>query len=58
LVDPNNPEQLASAVISALLNEKLRSDAAEINRQIILERADSEIARTEIEVFYNQCVSD
>ena len=58
LVDPNNPEQLASAVISALLNEKLRSDAAEINRQIILERADSEIVRTEIEVFYNQFVSD
>ena len=58
LVNPDSPEELASAVISALLNEKLRSDAAEKNRHIILERAESEVVRTKIEVFYNQCLAD
>ena len=58
LVNPDSPEELASAVISALLNEKLRSDAAEKNRRIILERAESEVVRTKIEVFYNQCLAD
>lgn len=54
LVDPDQPEQLASAVISALLNDVLRREAAVYNRTLIQERADAGIVQTRIEVFYDQ----
>lgn len=54
LVDPNDPEDLARAVIIALTNENLRDSAARWNVAKIRERADSSSVLTEIEVFYNQ----
>lgn len=54
LVDPDSPEQLADAVVSALLNEKLREEAAAINSQIILERAEISSVSCAIGVFYQQ----
>lgn len=56
LVDPNDPELLASAIINALMNPQLRKDAAEINRKIIQERAEFERVQTKIELFYNRCL--
>ncbi len=54
LVDPNDPEDLARAVIIALTNESLRESAAQLNDVRIRERADISSVLTKIEVFYNQ----
>lgn len=56
LVDPNDPELLASAIINALMNPQLRAEAAMRNREIIRARAESRRVQTEIELFYQRCL--
>ncbi len=57
LIDPDSPEQLASAVINALLNERHRQTASDYNRKLIRRKAEAEIVQTEIEIFYNQVLA-
>ena len=52
LVDPDSPEELANAILSAMYNEPLRTSGAELNRALVRERAEISRVRTEIEVFY------
>lgn len=54
LVDPNDPEQLAAAVVSAIQNKKLRADAAAMNSKMILERVEISSVSCAIGVFYQQ----
>lgn len=56
LVDPNSPEELANAILSAMYNEGLRTRGVELNRALIRERAEISRVQTEIEVFYQSLV--
>ena len=53
-VDPGSPEQLASAILCAIENEPLRRRAADINRQIIKQRAEKSVISASIAAFYRQ----
>ena len=57
LVDPDSPEQLANAVLCAIGNESLRSQAAEINRQLIMTRAEKSVVSASLAAFYRQLIS-
>lgn len=52
LVDPGDPTALAQAVLQALNDTDLRCRAAEINHQIIADRAEAGKARVAIAQFY------
>lgn len=54
LVNPDDPTQLAAAIVSALSNETLRENAAALNMKIIEERAEISSVSTAIGVFYQQ----
>jgi glycosyltransferase involved in cell wall biosynthesis len=54
LVDPEQPQALAEAVLIALDRPELRAAAAEKNRRIVSERAESSMVRAQIEVFYQR----
>jgi glycosyltransferase involved in cell wall biosynthesis len=53
LIDPANPRVLAEEVINALMNPDLRQNAAEINRPLILERAEYRSSMRQAVEFYN-----
>ena len=57
LIDPDSPEQLANAVICAIGNERLRIQAAEQNRQLILDRAEKSVVSASLAAFYRQLAS-
>ncbi len=52
LIDPNNPRDLAEAVIDALMNPELRQVAADINRKIIMEKAEYQASMQRAMEFY------
>lgn len=54
LVSPDDENQLAEAVVTALKNPKLREEAAAINREIILTRAEKSVVSASIGIFYRQ----
>ena len=54
LVDTDSPQYLADAILLAVKNEQLRNEAREINRKLILERADVSYVQTRIKMFYQQ----
>jgi len=54
LVPPDNPQLLAEAVSTVLQNENLRQSAAEANLKIIRERAELNLMRSQIQVFYQR----
>ncbi len=54
LVDPDSPEQLASAILCAMENSSLREQAAEKNRRIIRERAEKSVISASLAAFYRQ----
>jgi glycosyltransferase involved in cell wall biosynthesis len=56
LVDPANPQQVADHILAALLNEDLRREAAETNRQLVHCRADRAITREKAESLYQEVV--
>jgi glycosyltransferase involved in cell wall biosynthesis len=54
LVDPDQPQALAEAVLLALDHPELRSAAAEMNLKIVSERAEVGTARAQVQVFYQR----
>ncbi len=56
LVEPSKPQALAEAVLLALDKPDLRSKAKEINLDLIRERAEVGLVRSQIEVFYRRMI--
>ncbi len=54
LVDPEQPQALAEAVLAALNRPELRASAAETNMRLVAERAEAGMVRAQIEVFYQR----
>ena len=54
LVEADKAQALSEALVLALVNPQLRQTAAEINRGIILERAEVNLVRSQIAVFYER----
>lgn len=54
LVEPTKPQGLAEALLLALNTPTLRQQAAEINLQLVRQRADILLVRSQIEVFYQR----
>lgn len=57
LVDPDRPQALAEALLFALERHELRQRAAEINLEIVRERAEINYIRTQTEIFYQSIIS-
>ena len=57
LVDPNEPEQLAAAVVSTLKNPELQERAAVLNEEIIRSRVEISAVTPSIGVFYNRLLT-
>jgi glycosyltransferase involved in cell wall biosynthesis len=57
-VEPGSPQALAEAVLLALDNPELRSNATELNLEIIRSRAESGLVRTQVECFYRRFVPE
>ncbi len=54
LVEPGNPQALAEALLIALSQPELRREAAIMNQQIIRQRAEVNLVRAQISVFYQR----
>jgi glycosyltransferase involved in cell wall biosynthesis len=54
LVEPAKPQTLAEAVLLALEKPELRNRAAELNLDLIRQRAEVGLVRSQIEVFYRR----
>lgn len=54
LIDPSSPEQLANAILCAMGNAHLRRQAADMNRQLILTRAEKSVVSASLAAFYRQ----
>jgi glycosyltransferase involved in cell wall biosynthesis len=54
LVEPAKPQALAEAVLLALEKPELRARAAELNLDLIRQRAEVGLVRSQIEVFYRR----
>jgi len=57
LADPTDFHALADALILAIENEELRKNAAEVNRGILIDRAEVGKVRQEIDLFYRNLAS-
>jgi glycosyltransferase involved in cell wall biosynthesis len=57
LVDPNNPQDIADAILTALENENLRHEAAGLNAKIISARAEYGGNMEKVVEFYESVVS-
>jgi glycosyltransferase involved in cell wall biosynthesis len=56
LVDPNDPEAVATGMVWALKDTALRARAAEINIRLVKERADYNVCMPAAETFYQQII--
>ena len=56
-MEPTKPSSAAEAILNALDNSDLRRRAAEINRTIILERAEVGVVREKISGFYESILT-
>ena len=56
LVEPGKPQALAEALLTALSQPRLRQEAAKINQQIIRNRAEINLVRAQVAVFYQRLV--
>ena len=54
LIEPAKPQALAEAMIMALENPAMRTHAAELNLEIIRQRAEINLVRAQLEVFYQR----
>jgi hypothetical protein len=54
LIEPTKPQALAEALILALENPAMRTRAAELNLEIIRQRAEISLVRAQLEVFYQR----
>jgi len=52
LVDPNNPQSIADAILTALENKNLRHEAAGLNAKIVSARAEYEGNMGKVVEFY------
>jgi hypothetical protein len=57
LVEPTKPQALAEAVLAGLDQPELRQKAREINLDLIRQRAEVGLVRSQIEVFYRRLVA-
>jgi glycosyltransferase involved in cell wall biosynthesis len=57
LVDPGNPEALGRAIVQAISNPGLRQRAAELNLEIVRERAEYQKCMRSAEEFYQQVLA-
>lgn len=57
LVDPNDPQNLAQAILDGLGNENLRRQAASLNRQLMIGRAEYGRCMAEAAEFYRRVIS-
>ena len=57
LVDPTDPGSVANAILEGLENKNLRREAAGINQELILERAEYESCMSAAEHFYRRVIS-
>jgi glycosyltransferase involved in cell wall biosynthesis len=51
LVEPTSPQALAEAILLALEHPELRARAAELNRNLVRQRADVNLVRAQLQVF-------
>jgi len=58
LVDPNQPQAVADAMLLGFTNPQLFRTAAEINRNIILERAETRMVREKLQKFYQEILQE
>jgi len=56
LVEPAKPQTLAEAVLAALEKPELRARAADINLDLVRQRAEVGLVRSQIEIFYQRLV--
>ncbi|NMC77757.1 MAG: glycosyltransferase [Chloroflexi bacterium] len=54
LVEPTKPQALAEAILLALEQAELRNEAAAINSEIIRQRAEVSLIRSQVQVFYDR----
>lgn len=54
LVEPSKPQTVAEAVLLSLKNSVWRSQAADYNRRLIRQRADIDLVRAQIQVFFQR----
>lgn len=54
LIEPTKPQALAEALILALENPTMRTHAAELNLEIIRQRAEMNLVHAQLEVFYQR----
>jgi glycosyltransferase involved in cell wall biosynthesis len=54
LVEPTKPQSLADALVLALENPVLRTEAAAINRDLIARRAGVNVVRARVDAFYRR----
>jgi glycosyltransferase involved in cell wall biosynthesis len=54
LIDPGDPEALAEAILTAILNPDLRQQANTINRKLVEERAEYEKVMQSVKDFYQK----
>lgn len=57
LIDPDSPEQLANAILCAIGSPALREQAAEMNRGLIMTRAEKSVISASMAAFYRQLIS-
>jgi glycosyltransferase involved in cell wall biosynthesis len=57
LADATNVHDLADAMLEALANKNLRLEAAGLNRDIILERAEYALCMRQVDMFYQRIIS-
>ncbi|PKO04901.1 MAG: hypothetical protein CVU41_14970 [Chloroflexi bacterium HGW-Chloroflexi-3] len=54
LVSPQNPQELAEAIITAYENPEIRRKAKIINQELVISRANVELVRDQLAQFYHQ----
>jgi len=57
LVDATDPARLADTIVHALENEDLRLTAADLNHQLILDRADYTLCMSQVPAFYKRVLA-
>ena len=57
LVDPGDPQDLASATIAAILDTDIRASATRMNQQLIDEKAEREVVGERARSFYQELIS-
>jgi glycosyltransferase involved in cell wall biosynthesis len=58
LVDPHDPRALADAIIQAIRSPELRTQAIEINQDLVHEKAAQEITWPRIKAFYDALINE